>query len=66
MLGLLPGGGHFWLFGNLRDRLRSWKSGLGRSGGIDNSPPRTTSLHPSPRSICSAEGSVRLAFGPAG
>jgi hypothetical protein len=35
------------------------------SGGVDNPPPRTTWLQPSPRSLCSAEGSVRQAFGAA-
>jgi len=56
--GRLPGGGHFRLPGHLRDRLRSgfWNGVWGWSGGFDNSPPRTTWFHPSPRSVCSAEG----------
>ena len=58
--GRLPGGGHFRLPGHLRDRLRNgfWIGVWRWSGGLDNTPPRTKWFHPSPRSVCSAEGPV--------
>jgi hypothetical protein len=62
-LGHLPGDGHVRLLKGLRNLLRSRNDS--RNGGFDNSPPRTTWLHPSPRFICSAEVPACLAFGAA-
>ena len=50
--------------------LGAFVAGFGTGLGVGvvavTTRPRTTWLQPSPRSICSAEGSARLAFGFAG
>ena len=67
--GRLAGGGHYRLLGRLPDRLRRgiWCGFL--DGGVvalTTRPPRTTWYHPSPRSICSAEGPACWGLGAAG
>jgi hypothetical protein len=55
--------------GSLGAFVTVWGFRLGVGEGVlalTTRPPRPTWLHPSPKSLCSAEGSTRLAFGAAG
>jgi len=65
--GRLPSGGHIRLLGRLRDRL---KRGIWIRGEVAEALTTRTlgrrKNHPSPRSICSAKGPARWAFGAAG
>jgi hypothetical protein len=64
--GCLSGGGHLVLLGQFWDRV--W-GGFGVKGAVEvaltTRPPRTTWFQPSTRSLCSAEGLARCAFGAA-
>jgi len=63
-LGRLPFGVHIRLLGSFRDGVGRGFCNRGWWGsGLYNTPLWITWFHPSPRSICSAEGSASCSFG---